>query len=75
MTEMTINYSAEVAAKVELLTLQQVAERYNIAENSLRYWRAQGGTGPKSARIGRRVMYRAADVEAWVEQQFADGVA
>lgn len=63
--------TSEVA---ELLTLQQVAERYNIAQNSLRYWRVQG-TGPKSARIGRRVMYRAADVEKWVEEQFADGVA
>lgn len=63
--------TSEVA---ELLTLQQVAERYNIAQNSLRYWRVQG-TGPKSARIGRRVMYRAADVEAWVEEQFAGGAA
>lgn len=71
---MTVHYSAEVTERLELLTLQQVAERYNIAENSLRYWRAQG-TGPKSARIGRRVMYRATDVEAWVEEQFADGVA
>ena len=66
---MTTNHTAE------LLTLQEVAERYNIAENSLRYWRAQGTTGPKSARIGRRVMYRASDVEAWVEEQFTDGAA
>lgn len=72
---MTIHYSEQATEKLELLTLQQVAERYNIPENSLRYWRAQGGTGPKSARIGRRVMYRAADVEKWVEEQFADGVA
>lgn len=71
---MTIHYSTDVGAKVELLTLQQVAVRYNIAENSLRYWRTQG-TGPKSARIGRRVMYRASDIETWVEEQFAGGAA
>lgn len=70
---MTIHHSAEVTERLELLTLQQVAERYNIAENSLRYWRVQG-TGPKSARIGRRVMYRAADIEKWVEEQFTGGV-
>lgn len=69
---MSINYPTEVAEK--LLTLQQVAERYNIPENSLRYWRAQK-TGPKSARLGRRVMYRATDIEKWVEDQFADGAA
>ncbi|EGD44661.1 hypothetical protein NBCG_01081 [Nocardioidaceae bacterium Broad-1] len=70
---MVTSYSSEVAEKLELLTLQQVAERYNIPENSLRYWRAQG-TGPKSARIGRRVMYRRVDIDRWVEEQFADGV-
>lgn len=56
----------------KLLTLSQVAERYNIHENSLRYWRAQG-IGPKSARIGRRVMYRAGEVERWINEQFEQG--
>lgn len=72
---MVTNSSAVAAEKLELLTLQQVAERYNIEENTLRYWRAQG-TGPKSARLGRRVMYRRADVERWIDERFADdGVA
>jgi len=28
-------------------------------------------TGPKSARLGRRVVYRERDVLAWIDQQFA----
>lgn len=72
---MVANDSSGVGNLLELLTLQQVAERYNIEENTLRYWRAQG-TGPKSARLGRRVMYRRADVERWIDERFADdGVA
>lgn len=72
---MVANDSSAVGNLLELLTLQQVAERYNIEENTLRYWRAQR-TGPKSARVGRRVMYRRADVERWIDEQFADdGVA
>lgn len=68
---MAILHSADEAGD-KLLTLTQVAERYNIHENSLRYWRAQG-TGPKSARIGRRVMYRAEEVERWIDEQFEQG--
>ena len=44
--------------------------RLNVPEATLRYWRKTGG-GPKSARIGRRVMYRVEDIDAWVAAQFA----
>lgn len=53
-----------------LLTIKDVAARYPIPEATLRYWRHKGD-GPPSARIGRRVVYREADVEAWIEAQFA----
>jgi predicted DNA-binding transcriptional regulator AlpA len=52
-----------------LLKLQEVAAMTGIPENTLRFWRHQG-TGPKSAKLGRRVVYREADVLAWVEEQF-----
>jgi predicted DNA-binding transcriptional regulator AlpA len=55
----------------KLLTLQEVAQRYPIPEATLRYWRHRGDVGPKSARIGRRVVYLEADVEAWIAAQFA----
>ena len=34
-------------------------------------WMLYAGTAPKSALIGGRRMFRAADVEAWIEEQFA----
>jgi predicted DNA-binding transcriptional regulator AlpA len=55
---------------VKLLTMQEVAERYPIQEATLRFWRHKGD-GPPSARIGRRVMYREADIESWINAQFA----
>jgi hypothetical protein len=52
-----------------LLTLEQFAEMVNTPINTVRYWR-QTGYGPTFARIGRRVMVRRADAEAWVQDQF-----
>lgn len=54
----------------QLLTIEQFAELVNIPLNTARFWR-QAGTGPRSARIGRRVFYRRADVAAWLDEQFA----
>lgn len=56
-----------------LLRIEQVAERTGVAVSTLRHWR-QHGHGPKAARIGRRLVYRAADVDAWMDEQTkADG--
>jgi len=54
----------------KLLRLPEVAELIGVPENTLRFWRHRG-TGPKSARLGRRVVYRECDVLAWIDQQFA----
>lgn len=53
----------------DLLRIEQVAERIGVPENTLRFWR-QKNIGPKSAKLGRRVVYRASDVEAWIDAQF-----
>jgi hypothetical protein len=53
----------------DLLTLKQFAELVNTPINTVRYWR-QNAYGPKSARIGRRVMVRRSEAEAWLETQF-----
>jgi predicted DNA-binding transcriptional regulator AlpA len=42
---------------------------------TLRYYRATGQGGPKSARLGRRVVYRRSDVEAWIDKAFEGGAA
>jgi predicted DNA-binding transcriptional regulator AlpA len=54
-----------------LLTIKEVAERYPfIPEATWRYWRHRN-EGPPSARIGRRVVFKEDQVEAWIEAQFA----
>lgn len=56
----------------KLLRLPEVAELTGLPVNSLRFWRHQG-TGPKSVKVGRRVVYRECDVVAWIEEQFDAG--
>ena len=58
----------------DLLTLEEAAELLRTSPATLRWWR-HAGTGPKSAKLGRRVVYRRADVERWVDAQFDDGKA
>lgn len=53
----------------ETMTLAEVAEEYRISPATLRYWRHRG-EGPKSFRLGRRVMYRRVDCDAWVQAQY-----
>jgi DNA-binding transcriptional MerR regulator len=52
----------------ELLTVADVAEMTRLSAGTLRYWRALGEGGPASFKLGRRVMYRRADVEKWLEE-------
>ncbi len=47
----------------------EVAELMKRPESTLSYWRHRG-EGPPYAKVGRRVMYRRADVIAWLEAQF-----
>lgn len=54
-----------------LLLMSEVSELTGIPVETLRTWR-KNQQGPKAARIGKRVMYRRADVEAWIDQQFAE---
>jgi DNA-binding transcriptional MerR regulator len=50
----------------ELLTVAEVAEMTRLSASTLRYWRYAGAGGPVSFKLGRRVMYRRADVEKWL---------
>jgi len=52
----------------EWLTLREFAEEIRIPEATIRYWRWQG-RGPKSTKLGRRVVYRRSDVDAWLAAQ------
>ena len=49
-------------------TLEEVAARLRKPPATLRYWR-HVGDGPKSFKLGRRVAYLRADVDAWLVEQ------
>jgi excisionase family DNA binding protein len=52
----------------ELLTIAEAAELLRAPVATLRYWRHLG-TGPRSFRLGRRVLYRRDDLCAWIDHQ------
>jgi excisionase family DNA binding protein len=47
------------------LTTAEVAETLRTSPETVRFWR-QVGRGPKSFKVGRRVLYAAEDVEAFI---------
>jgi DNA-binding transcriptional MerR regulator len=59
------------------LTTADVAAICRTSAETVRYWRYIGA-GPESFKTGRRVLYAAEDVEAWLAEkrhQAADGTA
>lgn len=52
-----------------LLGIEEAAARLGCSVATLRYWRHRG-TGPASAKLGRRVVYRERDLEGFVAAQF-----
>ena len=56
----------------DLMTTAEVALIVRAAVSTVRYWRYLGA-GPKCFKLGRRVVYRRADVHAWLaEREAAD---
>ena len=55
----------------ELLPITEAAELVRAPVAALRYWRHLG-TGPRSFRLGRRVLYRRDDLHDWIAQQRAE---
>jgi predicted DNA-binding transcriptional regulator AlpA len=56
------------------LITAEVAELVRAPIETVRYWR-HVGKGPKSFKVGRRVLYAIEDVEAWIAQAKADTAA
>ncbi|CAN5445817.1 hypothetical protein BH10ACT8_BH10ACT8_29550 [soil metagenome] len=52
----------------DLLTIDEAADLLRAPVATLRYWRHLG-TGPRSFRLGRRVVYRASELQAWIDNQ------
>lgn len=49
----------------EFLTVEEVAELLRAPAESVRHWR-KVGKGPKSFKVGRRVLYAREDVVAFI---------
>ena len=49
----------------EYLTTEELAMLLRVPEETARYWR-HCGKGPKSFKVGRRVLYARDDVEAFI---------
>ena len=62
--------SGLAAVTPEYLTTQELADLVRAPAETCRFWR-HAGRGPRSVKIGRRVLYKRADVEAWLEEQYA----
>lgn len=62
--------SAQIADGDELMTTPEVAEMVRKSPETLRWLRHVGHGGPKSFKIGRRVLYKRSDVEAWIDEQY-----
>jgi excisionase family DNA binding protein len=52
----------------ELLTISEAAELLRAPVATLRYWRHRN-IGPRSFRLGRRVLYRRSDLHTWIDAQ------
>jgi len=52
----------------ELLTITEAAELLRTPVATLRFWRTRN-IGPRSFRLGRRVLYRRDDLQAWIDAQ------
>lgn len=59
---------------VRHLTQLDVARRWRISPRTLERWRWIGG-GPQYLRVGGRVVYRLADIEAFEQAQLCGGKA
>ena len=59
-----------------MFSTKEAAEYLGVSESTLRYWRhVADGTGPKSFRVGRKlVYYYEADLNEWLQQQYEGSV-
>jgi predicted DNA-binding transcriptional regulator AlpA len=53
---------------VEIMTTRQVSETTGIPVGTLRFWR-HTNQGPASFALGRKVVYRRSELEAWIAEQ------
>ena len=52
-------------ASADYMTTSEVADLCRTSPETLRFWR-HVGKGPRSFKVGRRVLYAVQDVESWL---------
>lgn len=57
----------------EFVTDAQLEQRTQIKQATWRKWRSRGGKGPAYFKVNGRVLYRWADVLAWIESCRKEG--
>ncbi|MDR0285236.1 MAG: helix-turn-helix domain-containing protein [Propionibacteriaceae bacterium] len=55
-----------------LLSTFDTADYLGVPRQTLANWRTRNHAGPVFLRVGRKVMYRRVDVDAWVESRRTD---
>jgi DNA-binding transcriptional MerR regulator len=58
----------ETPMPAQLLTTEEVAERFRTSPVTVRYWR-QMGAGPRGVRVGRRILYDEQECDRWYQAQ------
>jgi DNA-binding transcriptional MerR regulator len=53
----------------QLLSIAEASGRTTVPVPTLRFYRHKG-IGPKSFKLGGRVVYKESDVELWIEEQY-----
>lgn len=66
--ERRIQSQKEIDVTTTYMTTNDIAELLRTSPETVRYWR-HIGTGPKSFKVGRRVLYDSADVTAWLTER------
>jgi len=56
------------AGMPELLTIGEASAYLRIPIETLRQWRSRG-VGPRSAKVGRHLRYRRAEIDRWLAEQ------
>jgi prophage regulatory protein len=64
---MVLKRASEVQSD-PLMSPPEVSERLGVPDSTLRYWRHLG-EGPEYMKVGRRVRYERASVDAWLDSQ------
>lgn len=54
------------------LSIDEAAERYHCSLSTIRRWRAQGRL-PEPYKMGRRVLWKVSDLDAWDEETRRSG--